>query len=372
MYATMSVWMYVVGFVASCLLAILLTPLVKKLAFKVGAVSVPNHRSVHSKIMPQMGGLAIFLAFSIVYTIVSLIAHHYTTDITMALLIGGTIIVLVGAFDDRLALSPKVKLLGQIAAAVVVVSFGLKIDVINIPFGPSWVPPTWLAILITIFWIIGVTNAINLIDGLDGLSAGVSGISTATIMVLALMMPQEEYPIALLCVVLLGSIIGFLFFNFHPAKIFMGDTGALFLGFTLATLSIVGYKQAAFVSFIVPVVILGVPISDTLLAIVRRKLNNKPISAPDKGHLHHNLMALGFGMRKTVLIIYGISILFGLCAVLLSQPTQWWTIVLVALFVLGMEIGVEALGILSKSRKPVIQLIMRLRLMAAGRSRASK
>ncbi|WP_409343759.1 glycosyltransferase family 4 protein [Paenibacillus sp. MBLB4367] len=357
----MSAWMYVIGFIASCSLAVLLTPLVKKLAFRVGAVSIPNHRSVHTKPMPQMGGLAIFLAFAIVYTVVSLIAHHYTTDVTMALLIGGTIIVIVGAFDDRLALSPKVKLLGQIIAAVVVVSFGLQIDVINIPFtGWSWTPPTWLAIVITVVWIIGVTNAVNLIDGLDGLSAGVSGIATATIMVMALMMPQQEYPIALLCAVLLGSIVGFLFFNFNPAKIFMGDTGALFLGFTLATLSIVGYKQAAFVSFIVPILILGVPISDTLLAIVRRKLNNKPISAPDKGHLHHSLMGLGFSTRKTVLIIYGISILFGLCAVLMSQPLQWWTIVLLAVFFLGMEVGVEALGILSKKRKPVIQLFQRL------------
>lgn len=368
----MNVWLYVIGFAAACLLAVILTPLVKIFAVRVGAVAVPNHRSVHTKIMPQMGGLAIFFAFIVAYFALAPMASEMKLDLALGLLIGGGVIVLTGALDDRFVLSPKLKLLGQLIAACIVVAFGLQVDFIQSPFGDilhlnDWVGMDWVGIPITILWIVGVTNAINLIDGLDGLSAGVSAIATATIMVLALMMGNPA--IALLCAVLLGSIVGFLFFNFHPASIFMGDTGALFLGFCLATLSIVGFKQATVISLIVPILILGVPISDTFLAIIRRKLNNKPISAPDKGHLHHCLMDLGFTTRKTVMIIYGISILFGLCAVLLSQPMQWWTIVLIAVLLLVLELGVEAIGIISKTKKPLLGFLLKL---TRGVSRASK
>jgi UDP-GlcNAc:undecaprenyl-phosphate GlcNAc-1-phosphate transferase len=361
----MSWWVYVVGFAAACLLSVLLTPLVKKVALRAGAVSVPNHRSVHTKPMPLWGGLAIFLAFIGAYFIIApAFGFEDKANVALGLILGGAVIVIVGALDDRYDLSPKMKLLGQIAAAIIVVSFGLKIDVVNIPFYSQEsfaIPADWISIPLTILWIVGVSNAINLIDGLDGLSAGVSGIATATLLVMAALtglMGNEI--IILLCAILFGSTLGFLFFNFHPAKIFMGDAGALFLGFSLATLSIMGYKQATVVSFIVPVLILGVPLSDTFLAIVRRKLNNKPISVADKGHLHHCLMRLGFGMRKTVLIIYAISIVFGMCAVLLTKVQGWVAIVITVLVLFVLEIGVEAIGMISKKRKPVIQLIQRL------------
>ncbi|MDB5053311.1 MAG: UDP-phosphate N-acetylglucosaminyl 1-phosphate transferase [Bacilli bacterium] len=354
----MNIWLYVIGFAASCALSVILTPIVKKFAFWVGAVAVPNHRSVHSKIMPQMGGLAIFFAFIGAYFIIAPATKSYNMEVAMGLLIGGAVIVLVGALDDRFVLSPKLKLLGQLVAAGIVVYFGLEVDFVQLPFGDAIGLNQWIGIPITIIWIVGVTNAVNLIDGLDGLSAGVSGIATATIMVLSILI--GNYSVALICAVLLGSIIGFLFFNFHPAKIFMGDTGALFLGFALATLSILGYKQATVVSLLVPILILGVPISDTFIAIVRRKLNNKPIFAPDKGHLHHTLMRLGFSTRKTVLIIYGVSVIFGLCAVLLSQATQWETLVIIAVMLLILEICAEAIGIISKNKKPVIKMIQRI------------
>jgi UDP-GlcNAc:undecaprenyl-phosphate GlcNAc-1-phosphate transferase len=354
----MNVWLYVIGFVASCALSVLLTPIVKKFAVWVGAVAIPNHRSVHTKIMPQMGGLAIFFAFIGAYFIIAPATKSYNMEVAMGLLIGGAIIVLVGALDDRFVLSPKLKLLGQLVAASVVVYFGLEVDFVKLPFGDAIDLNSWIGIPITILWIVGVTNAVNLIDGLDGLSAGVSGIATATIMVLSIMI--GNYGVALICAVLLGSILGFLFFNFHPASIFMGDTGALFLGFALATLSILGYKQATIVSLLVPILILGVPLSDTFIAILRRKLNNKPIFAPDKGHLHHCLMGLGFSTRKTVLIIYGVSTVFGLCAVLLSQATQWWTLVIAAFMFLIAVICAEAIGIISKNKKPVIRFFRRI------------
>lgn len=371
----MNWWIYVIGAAAACSLALILTPLMKKLAFWVGAVSVPNHRSVHTKPMPLLGGLAIFFAFVGAYFIVMPAADVSDKDhIALGLILGGAVIALVGALDDRFNLSPKLKLLGQAVAAGIVVSFGLQIDVVNIPFVPDnsfMIEHQWISIPLTVIWIVGVTNAINLIDGLDGLSAGVSSISAGTILVMALLMDPQNPMVVLLSAILIGSALGFLFFNFHPAKIFMGDSGSLFLGFALSTLSIMGYKQATVVSFLVPILILGVPISDTLLAIIRRKLNRKPISSADKGHLHHCLMDLGFSMRKTVLVIYSVAFAFGVCAVLMTQTQSWVTVVITVVILLLLEVGAEAIGIISKKKKPVLQFLQRLRVAIVA-SRSSK
>lgn len=367
--------LYALGFIASCVMALLLTPLVKRFAFWVGAVDAPNHRKVHTRIMPRLGGIAIFLAFVGAYFIISPALKAFNSDAAFGLLLGGLVIVITGALDDRFQLSPKWKLLGQIIAASIVVSFGLKIDLVNIPFGESNLSiGGWLSVPLTILWIVGVSNAINLIDGLDGLSAGVSGIATATILILALMMPNVT--VVLLSVILLGSIAGFMFYNFHPAKIFMGDSGALFLGFALATLSILGFKQAAVVSLLIPVMILGVPLSDTFFAIMRRYVNKLPISAPDKSHLHHCLLQLGFSHRASVLIIYGIALVFGgsavICSVLMSQNILWgWVLIIVALF-LVMVLGAEAIGIISKSRKPVLNFLNKLVGRSVQTDRVSK
>ncbi len=356
---TQMTWLYVIGFAVAMLIALLMTPLVKRFAFWVGAVDAPNHRKVHSRIMPRLGGLAIFIAFVAAYFVVSPAMDALKSDVVFGLLVGGAIVVVIGALDDRFDLSPKLKLLGQILAASVVVYSGVVIDLVNVPFGDGVISLEWLAVPLTIFWIVGVTNAINLIDGLDGLSAGVSGIATCTILVLALMMGNVT--VVLLCAVLLGSIGGFLFYNFHPAKIFMGDSGALFLGFTLATLSVLGFKQATVVSLLVPIMILGVPLSDTFFAIMRRWVNNLPISVADKSHLHHCLLQLGFSHRSTVLIIYGISLVFGTSAVLLSymsqQQTLWGTVLLVTVLLCILVLGAEAIGIISKTKKPVLQFL---------------
>ncbi|MBO7748028.1 undecaprenyl/decaprenyl-phosphate alpha-N-acetylglucosaminyl 1-phosphate transferase [Paenibacillus sp. MWE-103] len=371
--------LYTAAFIISLCLALALTPLVIKLAFKVGAIDKPNHRKVHTKIMPRMGGLGIYAAFIGAYFAIQPfipegLFRSYDRNLINALLAGGSIIVLLGALDDRFELSAKVKLLGQIiAACVVVFGFGVKIDLLNIPFGEAMQPvASWISIPLTIIWIVGVTNAINLIDGLDGLAAGVSGIAIGTILVMAAVMGFA--PVILLSALLLGGVIGFLVYNFHPAKIFMGDTGSLFLGFGLATLSMLGFKQVTMVSFVTPLLIIGVPLSDTFFAIVRRWVNKKPIFAPDKGHLHHCLRELGFSHRRTVLIIYAIAAFFGLCAVLQSTIVQsdaanWITFGVILVLVFFLQIGAELIGIVDKSRRPLINFLQR-RLIRTEQSRS--
>lgn len=354
-------FLYGFGFVAALVLVVLLTPFVIRLAHAVGAVDHPNERKVHTKVMPRLGGLAIFLAFAGGFLAISpvfgLIDHTgMKANTVWGILIGGAIIVLTGALDDRFDLKPKQKLLGILAAAVVVVAFGMKVEFINIPFVETGhVLADWLSIPITIFWIVGVTNAINLIDGLDGLAAGVSAIAIGTILVLAAMMGNVT--VILLCLVLLGSTIGFLFYNFHPAKIFMGDSGALFLGFAIATLSILGFKQATVVSFVIPLFVIGVPFSDTIFAIIRRKWNRKPWNAADKNHLHHCLMRLGLSHRQTVLAIYGLSLVFSLLAILLSNAAQWVTFVAVIIVLFLVEVGAELIGIMHRKKKPILSFM---------------
>jgi UDP-GlcNAc:undecaprenyl-phosphate/decaprenyl-phosphate GlcNAc-1-phosphate transferase len=361
-------YLYIIGVFCAALFALILTPVVKKIAIGIGAVDAPNHRKVHTRIMPRLGGLAIFLAFIGGFFVVYPALNAAEAKVALGLVIGGSIIVLVGALDDKYELSPRVKLLGQVIAACIIVLFDIKIELLTSPFGNSALDfsATWISVPLTIFWIVGVTNAVNLIDGLDGLAAGVSGIASATMLIMALIM--GNVPVIILSAILLGSILGFLVYNFHPAKIFMGDSGALFLGFTLATLSILGFKQVAIVSFIAPLLILGVPLSDTFFAIVRRIVNKTPISVADKSHLHHCLLQLGFSHRTTVLIIYGISALFGGCALLLSQTQPWVTILLIAIILIVMEVGAEAIGIFSKHRKPLLDLVSRLRGKTAQRS----
>ncbi|MGG1314810.1 MraY family glycosyltransferase [Cohnella laeviribosi] len=368
------------GFALALALSLALTPLVRKLAFKVGAMDVPDQRKVHTRIMPRLGGVAIYAAFtaSILLFLPVLpdnFLNAYDRNLIWALLAGGTLIVLLGALDDRFTLSAKLKLLVQIAAACVVVfGFDIKINLVNVPFGSAMQPVgEWLSIPLTILWIVGVTNAINLIDGLDGLAAGVSAIAIGTILVMSALMGQEA--VILLSVVLLGAVIGFLKYNFHPAKIFMGDSGSLFLGFTLAMLSMLGFKQITVVSFVTPLLIIGVPLSDTFFAIVRRWIQKKPIFAPDKGHLHHCLQQLGFSHRKTVLIIYGIAAFFGVCAIVQSLISKsglgnWVTFVVICVLVFLLQIGAELIGIVDKTRKPLIGFLNRMFLRQQTHTRS--
>ena len=336
----------VVAFVAS----ILLTPLVRKLAFRIGAVDKPNYRKVHTAIMPRIGGLAIFGAFLIGYLLLRPEDIHAT-----GILIGAVIIILTGFLDDMLEITAKAKITGQLAAALIVVMWGgLQIDFINLPFGGQ-IEFGVFSIPITIIWIIGITNAINLIDGLDGLAAGVSSIALITLSIMAMIM-GDPFVIAT-AAILAASSLGFLFFNFHPAKIFMGDTGSLFLGYMISVLALLGFKNVAVISLIIPVIMLGVPISDTFFAIVRRIRMKQKIMAPDKSHLHHCLLRAGFSHKQTVLIIYGLAALFGLAAILFSQATVWGSIILLVIMLLAIELFVEVIGLAGANYRPILNFV---------------
>jgi UDP-GlcNAc:undecaprenyl-phosphate GlcNAc-1-phosphate transferase len=344
---------YILPFLIGLVVTLICTPFVKKLALRIGAVDKPNARKVHDRIMPRLGGLAIYLGF--VASVWWMVDDYKEIA---ALAIAATAVLVTGILDDKYDIRPIYKLLGQVIAAIIVVVFGVEMEFIHLPFSDV---DTFnfgiLSIPITILWIVGVTNSINLMDGLDGLASGVTAIATGTMLVLAVMM--GNIPVIILSAALLGSLIAFLFYNFHPAKIFMGDSGSLFLGFMMAVLSLLGFKQAAFASLIVPILILGVPLSDTAFAILRRVANKRPISAPDKQHLHHCLLNMGLSHRGTVLVIYGISLFFGASAIFFSRATVWVEIMLLAVIFLLLTLGAEMIGIIHTTYKPVTNFFKR-------------
>lgn len=329
--------------------SIIITPIIKKIAIKIGAVDKPNSRKVHTKMMPRLGGLAIYISF-----IVGILVLQPKSDVAIPIIIGSIIIVVTGILDDLVELSARYKLIGQLIAALVVVLNGVQVQYINLPFG-GVLEFGILSIPLTILWIVGITNAINLIDGLDGLAAGVSSIALITISGMALL--KGDLFVTSLAFIVLGSTLGFLIYNFHPAKIFMGDTGALFLGYIISVLSLLGFKNVTMISLIVPVIILGVPISDTIFAIIRRIVNKQPISEADKSHLHHCLLNLGFSHRQTVLIIYGLAALFGISAVIFSQATIWGAILFILVLIFGIELFAEKIGLVGKGYKPILKIV---------------
>ncbi|OZI10400.1 undecaprenyl-phosphate alpha-N-acetylglucosaminyl 1-phosphate transferase [Bacillaceae bacterium SAS-127] len=346
--------MVALAFVICLIASLAITPLVKKLAIAVGAVDKPNYRKVHQRIMPRMGGLAIFISFMI-----GMFVLQPQADFNLAIILGGVIIIITGVLDDRFELSAKVKLAGQLLAALVVVVYGgVQMEDINLPFGGQ-MEFGYLSIPLTILWIVGITNAINLIDGLDGLAAGVSSIALFTISLMAYM--KGDLYVMSVALLVLGSTLGFLHYNFHPAKIFMGDTGALFLGYIISVLALLGFKNVTVVSLIIPIIILGVPITDTFFAIIRRKMNKQPLSAPDKSHLHHCLLRMGYTHKQTVVIIYAIASMFGLAAVIFTMATIWGAIILIAVLVVAIELFVESVGLVGSNYKPLMNL-MRVRV----------
>lgn len=335
----------VICFIAS----VIITPLVKKAAIKIGALDQPNNRKVHTKLMPRLGGLAIYISF-----IIGLLVLQPQNELTLPIVIGSFLIILTGALDDLLQITPKAKLTGQIAAALVVVLAGIQLQHINLPLGGT-LEFGIFSIPLTILWIVGITNAINLIDGLDGLAAGVSSIALITITGMAFFMGNIF--VASLSLIVLGSTLGFLIYNFYPAKIFMGDTGSLFLGYIISVLALLGFKNITMISLVVPIIILGVPISDTIFAIIRRIVNKQPLSEADKSHLHHCLLRLGYSHRQTVLIIYGIAAFFAISAVIFSQATIWGALLFIAVLVFIIELVAERIGLAGKNYKPLIKLV---------------
>ncbi len=308
------------AFVISFIFTFATTPLVRRFAYKIGAVDVPkDKRRVHKRPTPRIGGLAIIFGF-----MVAVISFNDSwTKELVSILLGAGILGVLGVIDDCKELDAKLKFVVQIVAALIVVLYGdIRISVISNPNvfseAPFVVLPTWLSITVTVLWIVFMTNAVNFIDGLDGLAAGVSAIMSMSLVFIAV--TYHEYGIALLGLALMGSCFGFLPFNFNPAKIFMGDTGSMFLGYMLSVLSVQGmFKSYAVISFAVPIIMLGLPLFDALFAMLRRVLTGKNPMSADRGHLHHRLYDMGFSQKQTVFILYAISGVLGITSILLAE-----------------------------------------------------
>lgn len=312
-----TVYGIVLAFICAFFLSVTTTPVVRTLAFRLGVTDVPkDNRRMHKKEMPLMGGAAIFFAFT-----VSVLIFCKPTLQTVTMLMGNVFILTVGVIDDKYDMNAFAKLFLQIVAAIVAVCGGITIKQINL-FGQN-IEFGILSPVVTVIWITAITNAVNLIDGLDGLSCGVSTISAATLL-FTLIRTDTDVNVICMIAVLVGACMGFLPFNFNPARIFMGDTGALFLGYTLGVLSIQGcFKLNGMVSFWVPILIFALPLADTTFAFLRRILTGKSPFHADRGHLHHKLIDKGFDQKHAVMILYAVSGMLGVAAILFSFG---WTV----------------------------------------------
>lgn len=347
-------------------LSVIFTPLVRFLAFKIGAVDYPNARRINKKPMPSSGGLAIIFSFCIgTLILLPRILHvyyqgedylHYILPVILA----GLVIGVTGLIDDVRELSPKWKMLGMVVAASIVWWLtNFRFDDFKIPFGgPLLHFEPWLSYILTVFWILAITNAVNLIDGLDGLASGVSIISLMTMGIVALFfLPTNNLFLTATIFVLVAAILGFLPYNYHPAIIYLGDTGALFIGFMIAILSLQGLKNATAVAVITPMIILGVPITDTVLSIIRRTLSGQRFYEPDRMHLHHRLLSMGLTHRGTVLVIYAISFIFSFISLLLNFSSRIGGTLLMVASGLGVWLLAELLGILGENRTPLLNCL---------------
>ncbi|MCX7903804.1 MAG: undecaprenyl/decaprenyl-phosphate alpha-N-acetylglucosaminyl 1-phosphate transferase [Caloramator sp.] len=336
---------YPLIFLVSFVFSFILTPIVKRLAFKINAIDIPkDDRRIHNKPIPRIGGLSILLAF-----IVSSYMFLIFDKNIIGIILGAVVIFIGGFLDDLYNLKPKQKLIFQIIAALILIAFDVRVKYITIPFtkaGESLFIGN-IGTLITLLWVVGITNAVNLIDGLDGLAAGVCFISSLSLFVVSLISGRSTAIV--LTLILSGACLGFLPFNFNPASIFLGDCGAQLLGFLLSAISIQGaIKSAAAFAIAVPIIALGIPIYDTLFAMIRRKLNNKPISEADRGHLHHRLLDLGLNQRQVVIIMYLISFVFGVVSILAMLLTSKNSFaLLIIIFAVTLSFAIE-FGLLSK------------------------
>ncbi len=328
----------IAAFAVAAVLSYFFTPPVKNFAHKVGAIDVPKDaRRMHKKPIPRLGGLAIYGGF-----LCSILIFGQLDETMLCVLLGAAIIVALGIFDDVLALGAKLKFVVQIVAAAIPVCIGdLQIGLftnLNPLSDTPFVHLGILAVPVTIIWIVVITNAVNLIDGLDGLAVGVSSIAAITMLAVALL--TGNMPIAITMAALAGACIGFMPYNLNPAKIFMGDTGSTFLGYMLATVSIMGlFKFYAVISFAVPFLILGLPIFDTANAIIRRVAAGRSPMSPDRGHVHHKLIDMGFNQKQAVAILYAISATLGLTAVVLTSSGEVKAIVLLLAVLAAILVG---------------------------------
>lgn len=321
---------YIISFVFAFIVTFFATPVAKKLAFKVGAIDVPrDNRRMHKKPIARLGGLAIVAGFlvAVLFSALTIPSIFIVNRSFLGLLAGVVIITIMGVIDDIKPLRARIKLSFQVLAALaVVIISNTRIERITNPFSHLGFSElsVYISYPLTILWIVGVTNAINLIDGLDGLAAGVSSISSLSLFFISILRADIDFKTAIYTAIitaaLSGSTLGFLPHNFNPAKIFMAETGSAFLGFTLGVISIQGtLKSYATISITIPLLVLGLPLFDTIFAICRRLLSGKPIMEADRGHLHHRLIDMGLSQKQSVVIMYTASAVLGLCAIVLAD-----------------------------------------------------
>lgn len=342
-----------VAFLLAFITAYVITPYTIRFARKVGALDIPKEsRKIHKKPMPRLGGLAVIAGFaiSVIYLLIVMTIEG-TIDLfgqdqyyikLAGFFIGMIILGLFCFMDDLKNINPFIKLIGQILAAIVVTLSGIQITRVSIPFFDTIFPEQIVSIIITVIWIVGITNAINLIDGLDGLSSGVSLISCISLLIIFALNGSPLISI-LLVTALAGAILGFLPYNFNPARTFLGDTGSNFLGYTLSIISILGMaKTYTAIVIIAPLIVFAIPLLDTTLAIIRRIIKTKSLKGvfkADKEHLHHKIMKRGYSQKQAVLILYGLSATFGMFAIILLDSGIWkalsFALMVVAIVAIG-------------------------------------
>ncbi len=312
------------AFAVAFAITLFTTPIAKRLAYRFKAVDFPRSRGMNNEPVPRMGGLAIVLGFMGAIIIMSFFVEDFHTKKFVGFIVGAVIIVVVGMLDDIYELSAKFKLLIQIIVAIIVVSTGTKLDFIMWPFWQYLKP---FANVLTVFWIVGLINAVNLIDGLDGLAAGVTTIASVCLTILCAL--SNNTLAVVICATLAGSTLGFLPRNFAPAEVYMGDTGSTFLGYVLAVTSCIGvFKTYAILALLLSVLAMALPILDTAFAMIRRAINHKPIMAPDRGHLHHRLVDSGLSSKQAVVVLYGLSSISCLIAVVIALDDYRFTFAL--------------------------------------------
>ncbi len=332
--------LYLAAFIISLIFSLIFTPIIKIISHKLNLVDHPGDRKINTESIPTAGGTAIYLAF-----VLPTFFFLPLNSTIKGILIGGSFILLLGMLDDKFELSAPVKFGGQIIGALILIYYGVTISFITNPFG-GFIFLGIYAVPFTVFWIVSIINTINLIDGLDGLAAGVSIIAVLTLFVVALQ--ENQAAAAMLAVLLAGSCLGFLKYNFNPAEIFMGDTGSMFIGYIIAAVSITGaLKSAAAVTIFVPMLALAVPILDTTFAIFRRVVNDRPIGEADRGHIHHRLLAVGMNQKQAVLSIYIISFFLGITASLINGFKVDHALVVFIAVILSVIYGAKKIGLFS-------------------------
>ena len=330
---------YILSFAFSLFFSLLLTPLVGRLAQRYDVLDTPGKRKIHYRFIPRWGGIGIYLAFALslgllfevngIFRLLLSYRYHMIQKYLVGVLIGSGIIVFLGAVDDKRPLLPVTKLLGQIICVLIILEYGVKIYGIGNPFGQGYIKfPIIVGTVVTVLWMLFFINSVNLIDGMDGLAAGIVAIASIIFFIITMLQIHHQKDVTIvkgmklvgvLAACLAGSTIGFLRYNFHPAKIFMGDSGSMFLGYILGCVTILGtLKVAAAIAVIIPVVAIGIPFLDTAIVILRRFRRKTPIFQADRRHLHHLFLDIGIPHRKIVVIFYLASVLLGVIAVVLA------------------------------------------------------